>query len=132
MQEADFVPFLSNSSDRYPDLALGAKPEPKFSACLRGVVYIRHCGRRTQQTYCLWIKGFIFFHNKWHPADMAQAGINAFLNHMAVKDRVSASTQTQVLSAVLGQQSWGTKEDCGFLPRNRVDASRCEFYEEVL
>ena len=30
MPEADFVPFLSNPSDRYPGLALGAKPKPKF------------------------------------------------------------------------------------------------------
>jgi hypothetical protein len=30
MPEADFIPFLSNPPDRYPDLALGAKPEPKF------------------------------------------------------------------------------------------------------
>jgi hypothetical protein len=31
MPEADFIPFLSNPSERYPDLALGAKPEPKLS-----------------------------------------------------------------------------------------------------
>jgi len=30
MPEADFIPFLSISSDRYPNPALGAKPEPKF------------------------------------------------------------------------------------------------------
>jgi len=30
MPEADFIPFLSNPSDRYPNPALGAKPEPKL------------------------------------------------------------------------------------------------------
>jgi integron integrase len=32
---------------------------------------------------------------------MAEAEINAFLSHLAVKDRVSASTQTQALSALI-------------------------------
>jgi integron integrase len=47
------------------------------------------------------VKRFIFFHNVRHPATMAEPEIKAFLTHLAVKERVSASTQTQALSAML-------------------------------
>jgi len=46
-------------------------------------------------------KRFIYFHNVRHPAQMAEPEINAYLTHLAVKDKVSASTQNQALSALL-------------------------------
>ncbi len=49
----------------------------------------------------MWVKRFIFFHNVRHPAEMAEPEINAFLTHLAVKEKVSASTQNQALSALL-------------------------------
>jgi hypothetical protein len=42
MPGADFVPFLSNPSDRYPDLALGAKPEPRFPGRAHESLHFRH------------------------------------------------------------------------------------------
>ncbi len=42
-----------------------------------------------------------FGHHVRHPIEMAEPEINAFLTHLAVKDRVSASTQNQALSALL-------------------------------
>jgi integron integrase len=36
-----------------------------------------------------------------HPAEMAEPEINAYLTHLAVKEKISASTQTQALSALL-------------------------------
>lgn len=51
--------------------------------------------------YIQWIKRFIFFHNKKHPADMGEAEITAFLSHLAVAKNVTASTQNQALSALL-------------------------------
>ena len=47
------------------------------------------------------MKRFIFIHNVRHPAEMAEPEINAFLTHLAVKDKVSSSTQNQALSALL-------------------------------
>ena len=49
----------------------------------------------------MWVKWFIIFHRKRHPADMSEPEINVFLTHLAVKEKVSASTQTQALSAIL-------------------------------
>jgi len=74
---------------------------PKLLDRLREALRSRHYSRRTEQTYCHWARRFIFFHEVRHPADMAEPEINAFLTHLAVKEKVSASTQNQALSALL-------------------------------
>ena len=61
----------------------------------------RHYSRRTEQSYCRWARRFIRFHGLRHPAEMAEPEINAFVTHLAVHEKVSASTQTQALSALL-------------------------------
>jgi len=61
----------------------------------------RHYSRRTEQAYCLWVRRFVRFHGIRHPAHMAEPEVNAFLTHLAVDEQVSASTQTQALSALL-------------------------------
>ena len=61
----------------------------------------RHYSRRTEQAYCLWVRRFVRFHGIRHPAHMAVPEVNAFLTHLAVDEQVSASTQTQALSALL-------------------------------
>jgi integrase len=48
-----------------------------------------------------WIKRFILFHGKRHPAEMGEPEINRFLTDLAVHRKVSASTQNQALSALL-------------------------------
>lgn len=68
---------------------------------LRAALRSRHYSRRTEQAYCLWVRRFIRFHGVRHPADMAEPEINAFLTHLATVEHVSASTQTQALSALL-------------------------------
>ena len=74
---------------------------PKLLDHLREALRSRHYSRRTEDTYCHWVRRFIFFHNVRHPAEMAEPEINAFLTHLAVKEKVSASTQNQALSALL-------------------------------
>jgi integron integrase len=68
---------------------------------VRNTLRARHYSRRTEQAYLAWIRRFILFHRKRHPAEMGEAEINMFLSHLAIKGRVSASTQTQALSALL-------------------------------
>ena len=75
--------------------------KPRLLEQLRQALRCRHYSRRTEQTYCQWVKRFIYFHKVRHPAEMAEPEINAFLTHLAVKERVSASTQNQALSALL-------------------------------
>ena len=47
-----------------------------------------------------WIRQFILFHHKRHPKDMGQKEIEAYLNHLAARRRVSASTQSGALNAI--------------------------------
>ena len=66
-------------------------------------IYMRtlHYSRRTEDSYCEWMKRFILFHGKRHPRDMGEAEVGAFLSHLAVNRNVAASTQNQALSALL-------------------------------
>lgn len=74
---------------------------PKLLDQLREALRTRHYSRRTESTYCQWVRRYIFFHDVRHPKEMAEPEINAFLTHLAVKHKVSASTQNQALSALL-------------------------------
>lgn len=68
---------------------------------MREALRSRHYSKRTEKAYCLWVKRYIYFHKLRHPAEMTEPEINAFLTHLAVEGKVSASTQTQALSALL-------------------------------
>jgi len=52
----------------------------------------------TEKAYIGWIKRFIFFHNKRHPAEMGEAEIARFLSSLASESHVSASTQNQAMN----------------------------------
>ena len=62
---------------------------------------MRHYSPKTEDSYVHWIKRFIFFHNKRHPAEMAEPEIARFLSNLATGLRVSGSTQNQALNALL-------------------------------
>jgi site-specific recombinase XerD len=75
--------------------------QPKLLDRLAEALRARHYSPRTEQSYRHWMKRFIFFHNVRHPFEMSEPEINAFLTHLAVMEKVSASTQNQALSALL-------------------------------
>ena len=68
---------------------------------VRNKIRYKQYSLRTEQAYAGWIKRYIFFHNKRHPSEMGAAEIESFLTHLAVKRKVSASTQNLALSAIL-------------------------------
>lgn len=68
---------------------------------LRNSLRSRHYSERTVKAYCHWVARYIRFHGYRHPAEMVEPEINAFLTHLAVIEKVSSSTQTQALSAIL-------------------------------
>ena len=61
----------------------------------------RYFSRRTEEAYVHWIKRFIYFSGRRHPAALGEAEVTGFLNHLAVERKVAASTQNQALSALL-------------------------------
>ena len=101
MQEARSATTSSDMTIKCPSDTSETDRKPKLMDRLREALRSRHYSRRTEETYCYWAKRFIFFHKVRHPAEMAEPEINAFLTHLAVKEKVSASTQNQALSALL-------------------------------
>ena len=75
--------------------------KPKLLDQVRQAIRMRHYSYTTEKAYVGWIKRFIFFHNKRHPAEMAEAEISRFLSSLASDSHVSASTQNQALNALL-------------------------------
>lgn len=75
--------------------------ERKLLDQVSDVARLRHLSLRTEQTYRSWIKRFILFHGKRHPRDLDAEAVRAFLTHLAVTERVAASTQNQALHALL-------------------------------
>jgi len=75
--------------------------KPRLADQIHQVMRRKHYSLRTEQTYVQWIKRFIVFHGKRHPATMGEAEVTAFLNHLAATRNVAAATQNQALNAIL-------------------------------
>jgi len=70
-------------------------------AQVRDAIRTRHYSRSTEKSYLTWIRRFILFHGKRHPARLGEAEVTRFLTNLATVHRVSSSTQNQALSAIL-------------------------------
>ena len=57
--------------------------------------------KRTEEAYVDWIRRFVLASGKRHPSTMGAREVEAFLTSLAVRNKVSASTQNQALSALL-------------------------------
>jgi integron integrase len=74
---------------------------PRLLDQVRSAIRTKHYSLRTENAYIGWIRRFILFHGKRHPAHMGGAEIEAFLSNLATSHHVSASTQNQALAAIL-------------------------------
>jgi integron integrase len=97
MTSSDFTPLLRENitpqtSSRQP---------PKLLDQVRAKIRLKHYSIRTEQAYVDWIRRFVLFHDKRHPAEMGATEVEAFLTHLAVRGKVAASTQNQARSALL-------------------------------
>jgi integron integrase len=81
--------------------AVPAAPGVRLLDRVRTVLHARRYSSRTEDAYVAWIRRFILFHRKRHPAEMGVPEVERFLAHLAVSRRVSAATQNQALSALL-------------------------------
>ena len=75
--------------------------QPKLLDQVRAVIRTLHYSIRTESAYADWIRRYILFHKKRHPNEMGKEEIEAFLTHLAVDRKVSASTQSQAKAALL-------------------------------
>jgi integron integrase len=106
-----------------PPLQTLAAP-PKLLDRVRWHLQVKRYSIRTEKTYVDWIRRYILFHEKRHPADMGEDEVASYLSHLAVNRRVSASTQKQALCALLFlyQQVLERKLDFIDLKRAKVSA----------
>ncbi len=87
-------------------------PQLKLMDQIRQVLSHYQYSYRTEQSYTRWITQYIrFIDPKKHPKDMGKDEISSFLDHLAIKKKVSVSTQKQALNAI------------GFLYRRVLDIS---------
>jgi integron integrase len=74
---------------------------PRLLDRVRSAIRTRHMSRRTEEAYVFWIRRYVRFHDRRHPATLGPEEVTRFLSSLAETHRVSASTQNQALSALL-------------------------------
>lgn len=74
---------------------------PRLLDKLRTAIRYKHYSYATEKAYVYWVRFYIRFHNLQHPAEMSAAQVEAFLQYLSVKRKVSASTHKQAFSALL-------------------------------
>lgn len=83
-----------------------AQPRPEIPLCdigraIERAGLVRRFSRRTTKLYVWWARRYVMYHGRKHPAEMGAGEMTAFLTHLAVEGKVSASTQNQALRALL-------------------------------
>lgn len=63
---------------------------PKLLDQVHIAIRARHFSWRTEKAYIGWIKRFIIFHGRRHPASLGEAEVTAFLAALATRDEVRA------------------------------------------
>ena len=90
---------------------------------LRDAIRLKHYSIRTEEAYVSWARRYILFHNRRHLKDMGSQEIEAFLTHLAVDQKVAASTQNQALNALLFLYRHVLRQDLD-LPIKAIRAKR--------
>ncbi len=78
-----------------------AASPPRLLDRVRTELRARHYAYRTERSYIDWIKRYIFYHHKRHPAEMGAPEIRAYLGYLADQCHVAAATQNQALCAIV-------------------------------
>jgi integrase len=74
---------------------------PKLLYRVRAAARLTQYSARTEDASVFWIRRFILFHGKQHPATTGAPEVRAFHSHLATDRRAASSTQNQALSALL-------------------------------
>lgn len=88
-------------SDYFLQSFMPESSKSPFLESVRDLIRLKHLSYRTEEAYIGWIRRFILFHNKRHPAEMGADEVRSFLTHLAVKENVAAATQNQAFAALL-------------------------------
>jgi len=81
-------------------MATDPRKSSPFLDSISDFMAVRRYSKRTIKSYIYWIRYFIVFHNKRHPAEMGALEVEQFLTHLAVQRTVSVATQKIALNAL--------------------------------
>lgn len=63
----------------------------------------RNLAYRTEKTYCYWIRVYIRYHGRKHPASMGKREVEIFLGWLATQRRCAVNTQKLALTSLVFQ-----------------------------
>ena len=72
-----------------------------FLSSVVELMYLKRYAKRTVDTYLKYIKQYIRFHNFQHPSILDDVDVEAFLTYLVTVKKVSISTQTVALNALV-------------------------------
>lgn len=75
--------------------------KPKLLDRVRFTICALHYSRKTEQSYCYWIRYYIRYHRNQHPAKLDARHVSQFLTWLAVHRHVSSATQNQAFNAIV-------------------------------
>jgi integrase len=84
-----------------PPAMLASSRAPKLLQQMRRALRVHHYSPRTEETYVAWVRRFVRFHGLRHPDELGRDEIRQFLTALADRAQLSASSQTQALSALI-------------------------------
>ncbi len=87
----------------------------QFLRDLSASMRLRGYSLKTEKTYLLWIRRFIYFIGKKHPADVASSEVTRYLTYLAVECHVTANTQKIALCALVYLYEKHLKRELGEL-----------------
>jgi integron integrase len=97
-----------------PEGIMSSSTSP-FLEMVRGEIRLRGYSLRTEKSYLFWIKQFILFHQKRHPATMGNDEVKQFLTWLAVRRHVAVNTQKVALNALVFLYHKVLKQELGEL-----------------
>ena len=89
---------------------------PRLMDQVRTTLRTRHYSRRTEKSYCYWIRFYIRFHRLRHPLELDCGAVRAFLSWLATERDVAAATQNQALNALVFLYSKVLERPLGDIP----------------
>ena len=100
------------------DFSRGQTPhgrEPRLLERVHEAIRRLNYSRRTEEAYVHWIKRFVYWSDRRHPATLGEPEVTAFLSHLAAERNVAAATQNQALAALLFLYKQVLGRDLGWL-----------------
>lgn len=82
---------------------------------VRAAIRTRGYATATERSYLHWMKRYVIYHGKRHPAELGAEHIRAFLSYLAVDRNVAASTQNIALNAIVFLYRHVLDQDVGAL-----------------